>query len=94
MRHTALWPRTHISDKKVMVRTSFAEKKQKRKKKIRLKQYVSLRLKERHNNGRHLYYNAGLSSTILKEDLSSTILAKFGLICFRSFRGEDLNIKV
>jgi hypothetical protein len=77
-----------------MVRTSFAEKKQKQKKKIRLKQYVSLRLKERHNNGRHLYYNAGLSSTILKEDLSSTILAKFGLICFRSFRGEDLNIKV
>ena len=62
--------------------------------KIRLKQYVSLRLKERHNNGRHLYYNAGLSSTILKEHLSSTILAKFGLICFRSFRGEDLNIKV
>jgi hypothetical protein len=34
-------------DKKVMVRTSFAEKK--RKKKIRLKQYVSLRSKGRHN---------------------------------------------
>jgi len=33
-----------------MVRISFAEKKQKkRKKKIRLKQYVSLRLKVRHN---------------------------------------------
>jgi hypothetical protein len=31
-----------------MVRTSFAEKKQKRKKKIRLKQYVSLRSKGRH----------------------------------------------
>ena len=45
-------------DKKVMVRTSFAEKKQKKRKqkkwkrmkKIRLKQYASLRLKERHNN--------------------------------------------
>ena len=37
-------------DKQVMVRTSFAEKKQKRKKKIRLKQYVSLRSKGRHNN--------------------------------------------
>ena len=45
-------------DKKVMVRTSFAEKnqkkrkrkwKQKQKKKIRLKQYVSLRSKGRHN---------------------------------------------
>jgi hypothetical protein len=37
-------------DKKVMVRTSFAEKKQKKwKKKIRLKQYVSLRSKGRHN---------------------------------------------
>jgi hypothetical protein len=34
-------------DKKVMFRTSFAEKK--RKKKIRLKQYVSLRSKERHS---------------------------------------------
>jgi acyl-CoA thioesterase FadM len=37
-------------DKKVMVRTSFAEKRQKKwKKKIRLKQYVSLRSKGRHN---------------------------------------------
>ena len=37
-------------DKKVMVRTSFAEKKQKKwKKKIRLKQYDSLRSKGRHN---------------------------------------------
>jgi hypothetical protein len=37
-------------DKKVMVRTSFAEKKRKRKQeKIRLKQYVSLHSKERHN---------------------------------------------
>ena len=40
-------------DKKVMVQTSFAEKKQKKrkkqKKKIRLKQYVSLCLKGKHN---------------------------------------------
>ena len=39
-------------DRKVMVRTSFAEKKQKKrkqKKKIWLKQYVSLRSKGRHN---------------------------------------------
>ena len=39
------WPIS--KDKKVMVRTSFAEKK--RKKKIRLRQYVSLRLKRRHD---------------------------------------------
>jgi hypothetical protein len=43
--HWPMW-----KDKKVMVRTSFAEKKQKKwKKKIRLKQYVSLRSKGRHN---------------------------------------------
>jgi hypothetical protein len=39
------WPIS--KDKKVMVLTSFAEKK--RGKKIRLKQYVSLRSKGRHN---------------------------------------------
>ena len=37
---------TYLERQKVMVRTSFAEK---RKKKIRLKQYVSLRSKGRHN---------------------------------------------
>jgi hypothetical protein len=42
------WPIS--KDRKVMVWTSFAEKKwKKRKKKIRLKQYVSLRSKGRHN---------------------------------------------
>ena len=40
-------------DKKVMVRTSFAE--EKRRKKIRLKQYVSLHSKGRHNNSLHKY---------------------------------------
>ena len=45
--HWPIW-----KDKKVMVRTSFIEKKWKwqKKKKIRLKQYVSLRSKGRHNN--------------------------------------------
>jgi hypothetical protein len=69
---TALWSCTHIPNiiylsgktKKVMIRTSFAEKKQKKRKqkgeaeaeaereaeeKIRQKQYVSLRSKGRHN---------------------------------------------
>ena len=43
------WPIS--KDKKVMIRTSFAEKKwkKKQKKKIRLKQYVSLRSKGGHN---------------------------------------------
>jgi hypothetical protein len=47
--------RTLWKDKKVMVRTNFAEKEQKRKqkkklkKKIRLKQYVSLHSKGRYN---------------------------------------------
>jgi hypothetical protein len=45
-------------DKKDMVRTSFVEKKQKKwKKKIRLKQYVSLRSKGRHNNRRQSKYS-------------------------------------
>jgi hypothetical protein len=41
------WPTCISKDKKVMVQTSFAEKKRKLKKKIRLKQYVSLRSKGR-----------------------------------------------
>ena len=61
-------------DRKVMVRTSFAEKKQKkrrkkkkkRKKKIRLKQYVSLRSKGRHNK----------TYDILKDTLLKIIFAE------------------
>jgi len=46
-------------DKKVMVWTSFAEKK--RKKKIRLKQYVSLRSKGRHNK----HHSFSLASSVM-----------------------------
>ena len=35
-----------------------------------------------------------MSDTILKWDYPRTILAKFALIWFRGFRGEDLNVKV
>jgi hypothetical protein len=35
-----------------------------------------------------------LSETILKWDYPRTIPAKFGLIWFSGFRGEDLNVKV
>jgi hypothetical protein len=39
------------------------------------------------NNG-HLEWRAGLTDTILK----GTIPARFGLIWFSDFRGEDLNV--
>ena len=35
-----------------------------------------------------------MSDTILKGTHSRTIPAKFGLIRFRGFRGEELNVKV
>ena len=41
-------------------------------------------------NSSHLEWRAGLSDTILK----GTHPAKFGLIWFRGFKGEDLNVKV
>ena len=40
------------------------------------------------SNGGHLGWRAGLSDTILK----GTIPARFGLIWFSGFRGEDLNV--
>ena len=40
----------------------------------------------------HLEWRAGLSDTILKVIYPSTITARFGLIWFSSFRGEDLNV--
>ena len=42
------------------------------------------------SNSSHLEWRAGLSDTILK----GTIPARFGLIWFSGFRGEDLNVKV
>ena len=42
------------------------------------------------SNSSHLEWRAGLSDTILK----GTIPARFGLIWFKGFRGEDLNVKV
>ena len=37
---------------------------------------------------------AGLSDTFLKGTHPGTIPARFGLIWFSGFRGEDLNVKV
>ena len=43
-------------------------------------------------NGGHLGYRAGQSDTILKGTYPGTIPARFGLIWFNGFRGEDLNV--
>ena len=44
------------------------------------------------SNGGHLGYRTALTDTILKRDHPRTIPAKFALIWFSSFRGEDLNV--
>ena len=46
------------------------------------------------SNSSHLEWRAGLSDTIVKGTHTRTIPARFGLIWFRGFRGEDLNVKV
>ena len=43
------------------------------------------------SNSGHLEWRAGLSDTILKGTHPGTIPARFGLILFSGFRGEDLN---
>ena len=44
------------------------------------------------SNSSHFEWRAGLSDTILKGDHPRTIPAKFVLIRFSGFRGEDLNV--
>ena len=44
------------------------------------------------SNSSHFKWRAGLSDTILKGDHQRTIPAKFALIWFSGFRGEDLNV--
>jgi hypothetical protein len=46
------------------------------------------------SNSSNLEWRAELSDTILKWNYPRTIPAKFGLIWFSGFRGEDLNVKV
>ena len=43
------------------------------------------------SNSGHLEWRAGLSDTILKGNHPGTIPARFSLIWFSGFRGEDLN---
>jgi hypothetical protein len=44
------------------------------------------------SNSSHLEWRAGLSDTILKGTHPGTIPARFGLLWFSGFRGEDLNV--
>jgi hypothetical protein len=44
------------------------------------------------SNSSHFEWRAGLSDTILKGTHPGTIPARFGLIWFSGFRGEDLNV--
>ena len=46
------------------------------------------------SNCGHLGWRAGLSDTNLKGTDPGTIPAKFGLIWFSGFRGEDLNVNL
>ena len=46
------------------------------------------------SNSSHLEWWAGLLDTILKGTHPRSIPDRFGLIWFRGFRGEDLNVKV
>ena len=44
------------------------------------------------SNGGHLGYRMALTDTILRGTHPGTIPARFGLIWFSSFKGEDLNV--
>ena len=44
------------------------------------------------SNGGHLGYRTALTDIILKGTHPGTIPARFGLIWFSGFRGEDLNV--
>jgi hypothetical protein len=57
-----------------------------------LKQQWSIEEISIFSNSSHLEWRAGLSDTILKETHPGTIPARFGLIWFSGFRGEDLNL--
>ena len=59
-----------------------------------IKQHWTIEETSDFNNSSHLEWRAGLSEIILKETHTRTIPVRFGLIWFRVFRGEDLNVKV
>ena len=59
---------------------------------LKLKQQWTIEELSIFSNSSHLEWRAGLSDTILKGTPPGTIPAKFGLIWFSGFRGEDLNV--
>ena len=59
-----------------------------------IKQQLTIEEMSIFSNSSHLEWRAGLSDTILKGTHLGTIPARFGLIWFSGFRGEDLNVKV
>ena len=59
---------------------------------LKIKQFCPFEEISIFSNGSHLGWRAWLSDTILKGTHPGTIPARFGLIWFSSFRGEDLNV--
>ena len=58
---------------------------------LKIEQFSSFEEISIFSNSGHLEWRAGLSDTILKGTHPGTIPARFGLIWFSGFRGEDLN---
>ena len=59
---------------------------------LKIKQFCPFEEISIFSNGGHLGYRTALTDTILKGTHPGTIPARFGLIWFSSFRGEDLNV--
>ncbi len=59
---------------------------------LKIEQFWSFEEISIFSNSGHLEWRVGLSDTILKGNHPGTIPARFGLIWFRGFRGEDLNV--
>jgi hypothetical protein len=59
---------------------------------LKIKQFLPFEEISIFSNGGHLGWRAWLSDIILKGAYPGTIPARFGLIWFSCFRGEDLNV--
>ena len=59
---------------------------------LNIKQFWPFEKKSIFSNGSLLGWRVWLSDTIFKGTHQGTILARFGLIWFSGFRGEDLNV--
>jgi hypothetical protein len=59
---------------------------------LKIEQFWSFEEISIFSNGGHLGYRTALTDSILKGTHPGTIPARFGLIWFSGFRGEDLNV--